>query len=201
MSSEEFTALLELLGMLVFSPRTGVLIALLLIAAAFDIRTGRIPNWLVLGGTLYALAYNAFFPLYPRESGILFALGGLAVGLGSFLPFWLFRMIGAGDVKLMAMSGAFLGTWATVAAVLATLVAGGALAIAIALWSGHLVRMRRNLAMMWRGTVLTLATGVGGLAVHDGPSAGRMAYGVAIAGGTIGYLVLAQLGVIGGIWS
>jgi prepilin peptidase CpaA len=199
--SSEFTALLELLGMLAFSPRTGILMVLLLIAAAFDITTGRIPNWLVLGGTLYAVAYNAFFPVFPRDIGILFALGGLGIGLGAFLPLWLFRMMGAGDVKLMAMTGAFLGTWATVAAVLATLVAGGVLAIAIALWSGHFVRMLRNVAMMWRGTMLTLATGVGGLAIHDGAWAGRMPYGVAIAAGTIGYLVLAQLGFIQGVWS
>jgi hypothetical protein len=55
--------------------------------------------------------------------------------------------------------------------------------------------------MIFRGTMLTLATGVGGLAVHEGPSAGKMPYGVAIAAGTIGYLVLAQLGLIGGTWS
>lgn len=196
--SSEFTAMLDLIEMLVLSPRTGVLMVLLLIAAVSDIRTGRIPNWLVFGGALYALAYNAFFPLYPRDIGILFALGGLAVGLGAFLPLYLFRVMGAGDVKLMAMVGAFLGTWATIAAVLATLIAGGVLAVVLALWSGHLVRLLRNVVMVCRGTMLSLATGVGGLAVHDGASAGRMPYGVAIAAGTIGYLILAQLGFIGG---
>lgn len=199
--SSEFAAMLDLLEMLVLSPRTGVLMALLLIAAASDIRTGRIPNWLVLGGALYALAYNAFFPVHPRDIGILFALGGLAVGLVALLPLYLFRAMGAGDVKLMAMVGAFLGTSATVAAVLATLIAGGVLAVALALCSGHLARMLRNIAMMSRGTMLTVTTGVGGLTVHDGPSAGRMPYGVAIAVGTIGYLVLTQLGLIGGAWS
>ena len=196
----EFSAMLDLLKMLVLSPRTGVLIVLLLMAAASDIKTGRIPNWLVLCGALYALVYSAFFPHYPHDAGILFALGGLALGLGVFLPLYLLRVIGAGDVKLMAMAGAFLGTWATIAAVLATLIAGGLLAVAVALWSGRLLRMLGNVAMMLRGTMLTLATGVGGLTVHDGASAG-MPYGVAIAAGTIGYLVLSQLGFIGGIWS
>jgi hypothetical protein len=58
-----------------------------------------------------------------------------------------------------------------------------------------------NVTMMFRGTMLTFATGMGGLTGHDGPSAGRMPYGVAIALGTIAYLTLTHLGLIGGIWS
>lgn len=198
--SSEITAMLELLQTLALSPRTGVLIVLLVTAAVIDVRTSRIPNWLVFGGALYGLAYNAISPLYARDIGILFALGGLGVGLAALLPAYLFRVMGAGDVKLMAMVGAFLGGWATVGAVLATLVAGGVLAIAIALWSGHVVRMLRNVAAMSRGTVFTLATGVTGWMAIDGPSAGKMPYGVAIAAGTIAYLVLSQLGFIGGSW-
>lgn len=197
----EMTAMLELLQMLVLSPRTGVLIALLLIAAVIDIKTGRIPNWLVFGGALYALVYNTMSPLYARDIGILFALGGLAVGLVALLPAYLFRVMGAGDVKLMAMVGAFIGAWATVGAVLATLVAGGVLALALAMWAGRTVRLLRNVAAVSRGTMVTMATGIGGLAVHAGPSAGKMPYGVAIAVGTIAYLVLSQLGFVGGAWS
>jgi prepilin peptidase CpaA len=191
----EFSAAVELLAMLVVSPRTGVLLALLIVAAVSDAKTGRIPNWLVFGGALYAVGYNAFFPLYPSDIGVLFALGGLAVGLIALLPAYLFQVMGAGDVKLMAMVGAFLGTWSTVGAVLSTLIAGGILALALALWSARLARMLHNL-------VLTLGTtGIGGLAARDGPSAGRMPYGVAIAAGTIGYLIFAQLGLIGRTWS
>lgn len=197
----EMTAMLELLQMLVLSPRTGVLMALLVIAAVIDMKTGRIPNWLVFGGALYALVYNTMSPLYARDIGILFALGGLAVGLVSLLPAYLFRVMGAGDVKLMAMVGAFIGAWATVGAVLATLVAGGVLALALAMWAGRTVRLLRNVAAVSRGTMVTMATGIGGLAVHAGPSAGKMPYGVAIAVGTIAYLVLSQLGFVGGAWS
>jgi prepilin peptidase CpaA len=99
-SSSEFLAVLDLVEMLLLHPRTGVLIGLLTTAAVSDVRTGRIPNWLVFSGALYALAYNA---LYPRDMGILFALGGLSVGLVALLPGYLLRVLGAGDVKLMAM--------------------------------------------------------------------------------------------------
>lgn len=198
----EFSAAVELLAMLVVSPRSGVLLALLIVAAVSDAKTGRIPNWLVFGGALYAVGYNAFFPLYPSDIGIFSAAGGLAVGLLASLPAYLFRVLGAGDVKLMAMVGAFLGPWSTVGAVLSTLIAGGILALALALWSAHLGRMLHNLVMICRGTAFTLgATGIGGLAASDGPSTRRMPYGVAIAAGTVGYLIFAQLGLIGRTWS
>jgi prepilin peptidase CpaA len=70
------------------------------------------------------------------------------------------------------------------------------LAIGFAVYSGGLVRMLRNVAMMFRGTMLTFATGVGGLTIQGSRSAGRMPYGLAIALGTIGYLLLDQLGII-----
>ena len=194
--SSEFLAVLDLVGMLVASPRTGVLIGLLVLAAVSDIQTGRIPNWLVLIGTIYAVTYSAFYPIYPRDMGLLVALGGLAVGFASLLPGYLLRVLGAGDVKLMAMVGAFLGTWGAVEAVLASLIAGGLLALALAAYSGRLVHMLRNVAMVFRGTLLGVSTGVGGLALPGGTSAGRMPYGVAIAAGTIGHLMLDQLGLI-----
>ena len=50
---------------------------LLYIAAAVsDGKSGRIPNWLVFGGALYAVLYHGFFPSYPGSSGTLVALGG-----------------------------------------------------------------------------------------------------------------------------
>jgi prepilin peptidase CpaA len=194
--SEELNAVLDLLGMLVLDLRTGVVMSLLVVAAICDVRTGRIPNWLVFGGAAYGLIYNALFPMFPRDIGILFALGGLVVGLGVLLPMYALRAMGAGDVKLMAMVGAFLGASATLSAALATFIAGGVLAIAVAVCTGTVARIVRNVAMMFKGTMLTFATGVGGLTVHGGPSAGKMPYGVAIATGTIGYLILAQLGLI-----
>ena len=198
----EIAAAFDLLTTLVLSPRTGVLMGLLIGAALIDSKSGRIPNWLVFGGTLYALVYGVFFPLYPRDSGALFALGGLGVGLLAFLPAYIFRIMGAGDVKLMAMVGAFLGTWGAVGAVLSTLIAGGVLALAVVLWAGRLGHLLHNLAMICRGTVLTLSpTGAGGTVTTAGPSAGRMAYGIAIAVGTIGYLIVSQLGFIGTTWS
>jgi prepilin peptidase CpaA len=194
--SQEFIAVIELLKMLFLDPRTGVLIALLVVAAGIDASSNRIPNWLVFGGTAFGIANNALFPGFSQV-GFLAALGGLGVGLGALLPFYLLRSMGAGDVKLMAMAGAFLGPWDTFCAVLATFLAGGAMSIVFALWSGALVRTLQNLVSVFRGAALDLALGSKPVLIADtGASVGKLPYGVAIAVGTIGCLVLKQFGYV-----
>lgn len=189
----EFQAVLDLLAMLVTDPRTGVLIAALLVAAWSDIKTGRIPNELVFSGMAVALAYYALNPV--RDTGLLWSLQGLGAGLALLLPFYLMRILGAGDVKLMAMTGAFLGFPDTLWALLATFVAGGVLSIVFALRSGSLRRLFANLTLMAQGAAL--GGGLRATTADAHASVGTLPYGVAIAGGTIGYLVLRQLGFIG----
>jgi prepilin peptidase CpaA len=193
---EEFKAALDLLGMLVLDPRTGVLIALLATAAWTDLRTKRIPTALVYGGALFALIYNGLFSPW-REAGFLWALEGLGVGLALLLPFYLLRAMGAGDVKLMAMTGAFLGFPGTIFAVLWSVAAGGVLAIGLVLLKGTGKRLLANLPGMFRlASASTMAGARPALTQNAGASAGAMPYGVAIAAGTITYLVLKQLGLI-----
>jgi prepilin peptidase CpaA len=63
----------------------------------------------------------------------LAALGGGAVGFAMFLPFYVVRAFGAGDVKAMATAGVFLGMQNTVIAVGITLIAGAVLGV-LMLW-------------------------------------------------------------------
>ncbi|MEJ7810128.1 MAG: prepilin peptidase [Gemmatimonadaceae bacterium] len=122
------------------------LFVLLLIAAcASDVRTRRVPNPLVAvlatTGLLYSLASD---PLIP---GLLFGLGGLLLGLAIWLPSWLLRLLGAGDVKLFAAAGAWLGPRATLQAAILAGVVGGVLSL---VW---MLRYRGA-----RGLLLTLTT-------------------------------------------
>lgn len=189
----EFKAMLELLSMLVTDPRTGVLIGLLSAAAWSDCRTGRIPNALVFGGTFLGLAYNTAVPPLPGGAlpALIGAIAGMACGLVLMLPFYLLRAMGAGDVKLMGMCGAFLGIPATFWAVLATFLAGGLMSLAYLIRKGALRRALRNLvalgsaATYWQAPALDAKT-----------SAGMLPYGVAIAVGTVAYMVLRQLGMV-----
>ncbi|MEW6168858.1 MAG: A24 family peptidase [Pseudomonadota bacterium] len=106
------------------------LLVLLALAVRGDLRRQRIPNGLTLGGTALGVVLHAF---EHGSAGASTALtGALAAGL-VLLPLWLLRGMGAGDVKLMAAVGAHLGPVLGVAASLATLIAGGVLALAVLL--------------------------------------------------------------------
>ena len=196
MPFDEFKAmleLLELLGLLLFSGRTGVLILLLVVAAVIDYRSHRIPNWLVLCGALYGLIYNTLMPAWPQGS-ILVALAGLGLGLVLFLPLYLLRAMGAGDVKLLAMAGAFLGPNDIVRAALASLLVGGALAIVFVLMRGTAMRMIQNLMWTLRLGIFNAMNGSApSLRIPPEASVGKLPYGVAIALGTTGFLILRQL--------
>ena len=187
---------LELLLMLVTDPMTLALFALLLVAAVSDYRVYKIPNWLTMGGTVVALSHSVFASsaLHPD---LVSALGGCALGLVVMLPAYALRVMGAGDVKLMAMTGAFLGSYEILQAVIATFIVGGVAAIAVALYRKALRRMFANLKSILHLTAVSAVSGsVSGMQVQGMPSIGRMPYGISISIGTIGYVVGRQLGYL-----
>jgi prepilin peptidase CpaA len=108
-----------------------VLLILVLVAAFFDARTRRIPNWLTVSGVLAGLALNTF--LYPGLSGLWFALKGLIVAFAIYLALHLVRAMGAGDVKLMAAVGSITGAGDWFGIFLITAVVGGILAIVMSI--------------------------------------------------------------------
>ncbi|MDA8065712.1 MAG: A24 family peptidase [Thermaerobacter sp.] len=86
-----------------------VLVATMLLAAVFDLRERRIPNWLTGTGFAFVVALRALeqpFPL-PLEEGLL----GAAMLAVPFFLVWLVNReaIGMGDVKLLAAVGMALG--------------------------------------------------------------------------------------------
>lgn len=84
-----------------------VFTAILVAAAIGDLRTRRIPNKLVVSLAVLGMAYSV--ARSPNLAGFIDAGGGLIVGLACWLPFYLLGWLGAGDVKLYAAAGAWLG--------------------------------------------------------------------------------------------
>ena len=79
--------------------------------------------------------------------------GRLRLGALLFFPMFALRGMGAGDVKLLAAVGAWLGPWQVAIVALATSIAGGVIALAVALGYGYLKTACRNLWMLlthWR---------------------------------------------------
>jgi prepilin peptidase CpaA len=162
---------------------TTYVIALLiaLVACATDLKSGRIPNVLTFGGALAALVFHG---ATGGSEGLLVAAGGWVVGAAIFfLPFAL-GGLGAGDVKLLAALGAWLGPADAVWLALYSGVAGGALALSVALARGYLRQALANLRLLlthWR------VAGVGPLAEVSlaGSQGPRLAYAVPILVGTL----------------
>jgi len=102
-----------------------ILILILLAASFFDIQTRRIPNSLIVVGYLVAVV-NAYLTGFPATVILLY---GAAVGLLMLLPFYLFSLIGAGDVKLFSVVGAFLGPGPLWIGLLFVALSGGVLAL------------------------------------------------------------------------
>ena len=186
----------ELLGMLVTDPRTGVLLALLLAAAVADYRTFRIPNLITGGGIVFALLYNSIVP--PAwNAGWAWAPAGMLLGLCAMLPMYAMGVMGAGDVKLMAMVGAFLGFHATLQALLFCVLTAGIAALAFGLRKRVMGRLLANAgdamrAMFWSA----IASGKPQLAPAAMPSVGKLAYGISIAIGSACFLLARQFNLV-----
>jgi prepilin peptidase CpaA len=175
----------------VFETRIALLFVLIFAAMLFDVRSHRIPNWLVLAGLLIGVGFHTFV---SSGWGLSHALKGAAVGFGLFLPLYVLRVMGAGDVKLMSMVGAFLGPASALGAVLTTLLAGGVLAIGAALWKGALPRLFANIRVMLSHAAVRAVSGAGAGIEAAPTSAGTLPYAVAIAGGTFIQVMLARSG-------
>jgi len=150
--------------------------------AVVDLYTRCIPNPLTIGIAAVGVTLAA---THVSGVGVVGAFAGLALGLLLMLPGHLIGATGGGDVKLFAAVGTLLGPSRIGMAFLYTAMAGGALAIVIAL------RRRRFGATMER-TAALVYTGGANVAEIERPSAdNRFAYAPAIAVGAI----VAALGV------
>ncbi|MFN2433567.1 MAG: prepilin peptidase, partial [Gemmatimonadota bacterium] len=161
-----------------FDVRIGALLALLAIAASWDVRTRRIPNALTFGGFAVGCLLAPWFGggAALREA----ALGGGA-GFAAFFGLYLLGAMGAGDVKLMAAAGTFLGWPLVVQGALYSAIAGGVLALVVVL---RAQAVRRTVSSL--GGLVTFWAYSGRIRKADWltlrrPDALKVPYGVAIA--------------------
>lgn len=169
---------------------TVFLMLFLSVASWQDYNNYKIQNKLIISGTFFGIALNIFL---PNGIGAPDALIGCGFGLLLLLPFYIFRVMGAGDVKLMAMVGAFIGSTSILFVFCYTLIAGGVLAFIISLHRGKLRKMLNNMAN------ILIHPGFSGqfrfLQAHtltSVESAGKIPYAIAITLGTTIFLIINQ---------
>lgn len=153
-----------------------LVVTLGLAAAVFtDVRTRRIPNWLTgsIAGAGFGLAFGGGV-VTPAQAAL-----GMLTGLLLMMPGHLIGATGAGDVKLMAAIGAIVGPGLVINAFLFTALAGGFLAIVVAL-------RRRRLSATLATTARMIAAPAGARQeIASATPSSRFAYGPAIAVGSV----------------
>lgn len=159
-----------------------ILPILLTLAAVVDFRRRRIPNALSFGGMGLGLTFGLALGGF---SGLSNSFLGLLTGGAIFLPFYLARGMGAGDVKLMAAVGSFLGPWHTLLASISVALLGGVIAAWAAFRQGRLLQALRDTA----GVVFR----VNSIKTLDRSSREEsIPYGLAIAAGVLLYLLMLE---------
>ena len=97
-------------------------------AVLFDLQRGRIPNSVIVTGILLGGAYHLFT---GGILGTMIFLGGVFLPVVLFGAFYYFRMIGAGDVKLLCVVGGFLGPSACFSCIVAAVLSGGVISMVL----------------------------------------------------------------------
>lgn len=152
-------------------------VAVLAVATFTDLHSRRIPNWLVIPffgiGVAVAIWLHGWHGLGQSLSG---------AGLGLLLFGILFFMggMGAGDVKLCAAIGAWIGPHQLLIALVMTGLAGGLMALGWAVWGGFLKELFQHTGELAFGSEQER-----GEAVLTNPKRRKMPYAPAIAIGTL----------------
>ncbi len=152
---------------------------ILAISTYTEVRSRRIPNWLTLGGIVSALTVSFLIGSFPTFK---VSFLGMLVGAGVFLPFCLAGVLGGGDFKLMGAVGAIVGFPVILWTLYYTVLAGGIIAVAYAIWTGRLFSTLSDLFGILVGRKRKNADGL-----RNVPT---VPYGIAIAAGTLWSLAM-----------
>lgn len=158
-------------------PLTAILTVVLVLAVWFDVDRRRIPNWLTVGGALAALVVRGFMGGQAVWAGLLGGALGFSLGILLFAV----GAMGAGDGKLLATVGSFLGFSVFIQALPLIGLVGGLLALAVTARNGTLLPT----LLRFRELAVHIVTfgRVGERRTLAMPGAVTVPYGVAVAAG------------------
>jgi len=151
-------------------------VIVLSVATYTDLRSRRIPNWLVLPFFAIGVVVSGFHGWH----GLGQSLSGAGLGLLLYGILFFMGGMGAGDVKLCAAIGAWIGPVQLIYAVILTGLAGGLMALAWAVWAGFLGELFQHAGDLAFGSKADR-----GEAVLSNPRRRKMPYAPAIAIGTL----------------
>ncbi|GIU77902.1 MAG: hypothetical protein KatS3mg005_1140 [Bryobacteraceae bacterium] len=124
-----------------------VLAAMVLIAASTDLRRREIPNWLTLGGIVAGVGLNTWL---AGLAGLKTSGAGLGLAALIFIPLFIMRWLGGGDVKLMGAIGALAGYQYMLVIFVFDAILGGIAALALIIVRGRLLKTLKNIPRIFR---------------------------------------------------
>ena len=122
-----------------------VVVVATLIAAFLDVRTFKVPNAITFPLMIGGLVYHGST---AGMSGLLASLLGILFGGGVLITMHAMGGMGAGDVKIMAGVGAWLGMPSTIYVFVASALAAGIYSLGLILWRGKLSETWANLLII-----------------------------------------------------
>lgn len=169
----------------------GSLLIVVTLCAISDVLEHRIPNMVLLPALMVAIVFNSLLAGLP---GLVDCLLGLVFGFAVLFPMYFLGGTSAGDVKLLAVVGALLGTKGALIAGVATLFFGGVLGILFIAWRVIEPVLVAYIAQFVRSSG-PMAPSLLGTTARDESWRSRFPYGPAIACGA--YYSLWHLGYFG----
>lgn len=169
-----------------------ILIPGILLASWIDYAQRRVPNWLNLALLVAGFTVQAYFFGW---SGIGVGATGMLVGFGVLIIPWMMHGMGAGDVKLMAAIGVWLGPLLTLYSFALGAVIGGVAAVIMILSTGRL-----RMACVNIGLIMSKCSNRAALfdetasAKSFGTTSQLLPYGVPLTGGTLVILAAKMFG-------
>ena len=148
-------------------------------AALCDLRSRRLPNTLTFGAAGVALAVHGAIGGWPEFFHRLW--DGESAWL--FLPLFALGGMGGGDVKLLGAIGAWLGPTGAVWTGLYGAIAGGVMALVVAIVRGYLRTAVKNVGSLLLSWLLVGPRPVDGLTLADNSSDPPALRGSARCGG------------------
>lgn len=170
--------------------RTGLLAVVLLGGAWYDVREQRIPNWWCVCACVCGLGITwQMSPAGGRTGQTAFYMARLGAVTALWFPLFHLRMIGAGDVKLMALIAGYLGFKAGACVILYGFFIGAFLAFLKMLIYKNLYQRLRYFFAYIRRLFLTREAVPYYRASRDGKHV-VIPLGLCLLGGCVWYMVL-----------
>jgi prepilin peptidase CpaA len=164
-----------------------ILLSLVIVAAAYDLRFRRIPNWLCLSGLILGIGVNTLF--FGRD-GFVGAASGLLCAFVIYFLLYLLRGMAAGDVKLMGAIGSIMGAHGWLVIFLTTAIIGGLVSLIAIVVKKRTRQTFSNVAVIGAELLHFRVPSVN--AAHldvRNPEALRLPHGAVIAASSVVFLV------------